>query len=205
MNRPEFNNGDIAEQRMRVQNDFGAYASERWLPMPGYEGSYEVSSLGRVRSSGTQALRTFLYDRDGYTRCDCRKEGKYRKVSVHRAVAMAFLGVPDDERTEVAHLDGNRKNARLDNLQWVTHRDNMLHQKQHGTQLVGSRHPCSLLNEHAVVQIRNAYAEGADGEQLAAAYGVSASAIYDITKGKTWKHVGGPLTRRKSMSREAVA
>lgn len=103
--------------------------SEEWKDIVGFVGKYQVSNLGQVRSfakgSNAKILKHF-YDRSGYHRVGlsvCR--GKVRWLLVHRLVITAFIG----ERTEmqVNHIDGNKDNNCLTNLEWCTRSENMKH------------------------------------------------------------------------------
>lgn len=60
-------------------------------------------------------------------------QGKRRKVKTHRLITMAFHGPPPEKSSVAAHLDGNRRNNRADNLAWATQRENMFHRIAHGT------------------------------------------------------------------------
>lgn len=118
---------------------------ERWLPVPGWDG-YEVSDIGRVRSwwvrwgrSGRRANRPTLLSpsmRGGYPRVPlCGKEGgrsRHREAFVHHLVLEAFIG-PRPEGMICRHLDDDRGNARLDNLCWGTHAENVADMQRLGT------------------------------------------------------------------------
>ena len=118
---------------------------EQWKPVYGYEGIYEVSSHGRVRSvdrtatrSGGQVhlkgkvLRTTLSKRGGYPDVSLYAQGKRERRSVHALVAESFIGARP-EGMEVCHNDGNPTNNHLDNLRYGTRSDNMLDRVRHGT------------------------------------------------------------------------
>src|ERR1022692_1435720 len=110
--------------------------TERWLPVVGYEGLYDVSDLGRVRSlprrncRGT-VLRPTL-TKLGYLRVEPCADGSGRKVMVHVLVAAAFHG-PCPPGLEVRHLDGNSQNNAASNLAYGTASENCLDMVQHGT------------------------------------------------------------------------
>ena len=107
-------------------------AGETWKQVPGYEGLYEVSNLGRVKSLGRpRCLRggRILKQQDngfGYLLCQLCKAGKRRMASTHRLVAAAFIPNPDD-KPQVNHKDGCKHNNRADNLEWCTNSENQLH------------------------------------------------------------------------------
>lgn len=123
---------------------------ETWRPIPGYEGAYEVSDRGRVRSLDRITdrgrrwkgrLMTPCALQNGYLIVTLWREGKQRSPLVHRLVLTAFVGQPT-EGTEGRHLDGNRCNNVLSNLSWGTHSENQYDQILHGTHLNASKTHC---------------------------------------------------------------
>lgn len=117
---------------------------EEWRPIAGYEGEYEVSNYGRVRSCGfiqTAAngrrilmrprLLTQQMTKDGYFRVEISKQGKQKRFAVHRLVADAFIPNPDS-KPQVNHIDSNRGNNRVENLEWVTSSENTIHGYRYG-------------------------------------------------------------------------
>lgn len=115
-------------------------AAERWLPVPGYEGLYEVSDQGRVRSQYEWRGRgkpghllggtVSVY---GYRTVNLAKDKVYRTAPVHMLVAEAFLGPPPADGPEVRHLDGNRLHNDLSNLCYGSRSLNTLDSVRHGT------------------------------------------------------------------------
>ena len=101
---------------------------EIWKDIPGYEGMYQVSNLGRVKSLGraseigrnlkTKILKQTAEDK-GYMKVGLRKNNKIRTVRVHRLVAEAFVGNPQG-LPEVNHKDENKANNTYTNLEWCT-------------------------------------------------------------------------------------
>lgn len=107
-----------------------------WRAIPGYEGMYEVSDTGRVRSLPRpyrkKTLEIFGAENTaGHEWVWLTKEGVKRKMYKHRAVALAFIG-PCPEGMEVRHLDGNPHNNRVENLAYGTRSDNMWDRVAHG-------------------------------------------------------------------------
>lgn len=117
---------------------------EVWKPIEGYEGLYEVSNLGRIKSLrrdvaipnprlGTVGYRTYperikpcVENRHGYYQVTLSKEAKSRTLRVHRLVALAFIPNPDN-KPYINHIDGNKKNNRVSNLEWCTASENNWH------------------------------------------------------------------------------
>lgn len=117
---------------------------ENWRPIPGYEGSYEVSDLGRVRSIDREipgrwgrhirhgiVLRQNT-DKDGYKKVAPSLNGDARTVSVHHLVLQAFIG-PEPEGYVAMHRDGDPANNTASNLSWGTYSDNTFDAVEHGT------------------------------------------------------------------------
>ncbi len=102
--------------------------NEIWLPIKGYEGLYEVSSFGRVRSlnyhlTGQTKVLSTGDNGNGYLQVDLCKNGKRKKYSVHRLVAEAFIPNWFDD-PEVNHRDENPKNNHVSNLEWCDRKYN---------------------------------------------------------------------------------
>lgn len=127
---------------------------EQWRPIPGYEGYYEVSDHGRVRSldryvnrfHGQQVLKrgrvlkpgTYV---SGHKQVNLHVPGHKRKWRVHHLVMLAFVG-PRPDGLEVCHNNGNPADNRLENLRYDTHSSNMLDRNDHGTCIYRQRTHC---------------------------------------------------------------
>ena len=108
--------------------------NERWRTVPGFEGFYEVSDLGRVRNSRTGHILSPRPEKGGYLRvCLSRANRAQRKeLKVHRLVLAAFVG-PCPDGMEGCHDDGDPSNNRLDNLRWDTRSGNIADTLTQGT------------------------------------------------------------------------
>ena len=109
---------------------------EIWKNVVGYNDLYEVSSLGNIRTRKTKTDKSFRIDRDGYATVKLRENGKDKFRFIHRIVAITFLDDPNC-KPEVNHIDGNKLNNSLENLEWVTGIENELHAIENG--LITSR------------------------------------------------------------------
>lgn len=172
---------------------------ERWLPVPGKEGFYEVSDRGRVRS----LTRTSRYrqrsriverifhgkvlrpdiDKDGYWIYRLSAGPGKRTVKGHRLVMMAFVG-PCPSGMEVSHLDGDPGNNQLSNLRYMTTKENHSYKWRHGTMARGSRHGRAVLSEEDVIFLRKNGAE--DVSKYAKAKGCSETTVLRAMRGETW-------------------
>ena len=96
---------------------------EVWKEIKGYEGLYEVSSEGRVRSTGKKKGIMRPGTSKGYLKVGLTKDGSRKMYRVHRLVAFAFIPNPDN-KPEIDHINGDRKDNRVENLRWMTHKEN---------------------------------------------------------------------------------
>ena len=117
--------------------------NEIWKPIPGYEGLYDASNMGRIRShpgritkdwrGGVRHWKTFsvLRPKHHSTRGDykltLRKDSTTKDYLVARLVAMTWLGVPSDQNMTVNHINGNYLDNRVENLEWLSRGDNLRH------------------------------------------------------------------------------
>lgn len=101
--------------------------TEIWKDVQGFEGRYQVSNMGRVRN--TKRLNILSPSKyQGYLRVNLStgKKGKYKTISIHRLVAMAFVD-GYSEGLEVNHIDENHSNNVSTNLEWITHKNNVVY------------------------------------------------------------------------------
>ena len=102
---------------------------EIWKDIKGYEGKYMVSNLGRFKSlnyrrTGKEKILEGYPDKDGYLYVNLCKDGKGKQCMIHRLVAMAFIPNPDN-LPEVNHIDENKQNNYVENLEWCSKSYNM--------------------------------------------------------------------------------
>lgn len=166
---------------------------EEWRPVAGYEGLYEVSSCGRVRTLGGGKARSHgrilkaTLGTTGYLRVSLSAANVSRTKKVHRLVAEAFLG-PAPLRAYVLHQDGNPQNNRVENLRYGDARQNLADAIRHGTwkQAQGEGVSTSKLTEKIVREVRQS---SQTVTALARQYNVDAKTIWSAKNGRSWRHV----------------
>jgi hypothetical protein len=170
---------------------------ERWLPALGWEGFYEVSDLGRVRSlrrqtrtgwRGGQLIKPVVDRRDGYLVVALRRTGRRITRRGHNLVLEAFAGPRPKDRESLHGPGGKLDNRWPENLSYGTHRDNIaLDRIRDGTANSGERCGSAKLTWDIVRLIRQRAANGETQDRLAAEYGVAQSTIHCAVAGQTWK------------------
>lgn len=174
---------------------------EEWKDIEGYEGFYQISNLGRVKSLGgwcgtakrKEKIRSTSLTHDGYVKVRLVHQGKDKTVRVHRLVAEAFIPNPESKDT-VNHIDGNKKNNAVSNLEWVDRTEQMLHAYNLGlkSSRVGSQNSNAKLTDEQVREIRKSYvpySKEFGTVTLAKKYGVTNRVIGLIVKNETYKNV----------------
>lgn len=100
---------------------------EEWRDILGFEGLYQVSSYGNVKTIKKDGVEMSQQEnRNGYMTVHLRDKGVERRAMVHRLVAEAFIPNPNELR-DVNHKNGDKSDNRLENLEWASHSDNMTH------------------------------------------------------------------------------
>lgn len=178
---------------------------EIWKDVPGYEGLYQVSDTGKVKSLQRKVNsvngRVYTYKekllkgnhniaRGGYMNFGLTKNGKTKVWKAHRVVMLAFVG-ECPEGKEVCHRDGNPTNNNLSNLYYGTHSENMADKVRHGRVYKAKGELChtARLDRHDVQVIRMIHSHGMALQTLANIFNVSKSAVAHIVKRRSWTHV----------------
>lgn len=104
---------------------------EEWKDIQGYENYYQISNLGKIKSKYYSRIRGYILNQGGYCVAQLCVKGKRKGFALHRLVAKHFIPNPLN-LPEVNHLDFNKENNRIDNLEWCTSKDNTLHKKING-------------------------------------------------------------------------
>lgn len=175
---------------------------EIWKPIQGFEGIYEVSNVGRIRSlpkivntwygcrrvSGR--VRSFSKNSQGYLSIHMHNGGKTFRAYVHRVVAQAFVDNPKCAQ-QVNHIDGDKSNNRADNLEWCSPSENCIHAIENRLyeNAKGERSSFAKLTEDQVREIRHRAALGHMHKDIAIDFRVGRKAITKIVNRQRWNHV----------------
>lgn len=149
-----------------------------------YGAIYIVFRNGTVIGPSGKVLKQ-RKDKDGYLYFLCC--GGKKHFFTHRAVALCFVPNPDPAiKVEVDHKDNNRANPSADNLQWVTHSENIKKAAQNGS-YSGERNSHAILSRYEAIFVKEASRQGIARKLLSKQFGISEYAIYELVCGKTWK------------------
>jgi len=183
---------------MSIQLPLPFPPEEIWKDIPGYEGLYQASNEGRLRRlicprPGYPAYSIVMINiaPNGYARVRLARSDTRKYIYCHRLVMLAFRGECLDGM-QVNHIDGDKTNSYLNNLEYVTPKQNIAHaqsilgthQGKHGTDV-----KMAILDDDKVRAIRQLARQGTMQRQIARMYGVCEANISMIVHRKTWKHV----------------
>ena len=174
---------------------------ESWIEyrdVPGFPG-YKVGSDGTVWSChrnrhgiGPQwSLRKTQRDRNGYCSVILHKTDGTRRLSVHRLVLEAFLGLCPPG-SEACHANGCRTDNNVANLRWDTRKNNHHDKIAHGTTIRGGKVFGAKLTEADVLEIRRLVESGHRQQNVADIYGIAQTNVSLIARGKTWAWLKSP-------------
>jgi hypothetical protein len=157
---------------------------EIWKPIPGYEGLYEVSNLGRVKSLRRNKIMSPGKDRC-YRQVNLQDAaGRSYCAKVHRLVALAFHGAPPDPTFTASHLNGIGFDNRPENIVWESLKDNVARQAEHGTRpLREERHNFKLTDEQVRMARLRHRANGESKASIARSLGVCRTLISRVLNG----------------------
>lgn len=171
------------------------YPGEVWIPVPEYP--YTISSHGRIKNSKGVLLKVFTYT-NGYCGIFLCKNSTTKQFRFHRLVLLCFEG---PSSLQVRHLDGNKQNNRLDNLQYGTHAENEMDKRTHGTVTPKGEENCTakvtqdqvewlvdFYRTHLLARKACGYKKIKHGlkGKIAQEVGLTTSGVSNILKGSAW-------------------
>lgn len=175
---------------------------EIWKDIPDYEGLYQVSNLGRVKSleryvkhlSGSMKLLKerilVIIKNGGYYRVTLSKNNIKKAKTIHRLIGESFIPNPNN-LPFINHIDGNKLNNSVENLEWCTSQENCIHAVYTGlmSSQSGEKNPSSKLDEKQVREIRNLHKKGTSYKELSILYGISKEHASAIVRKIYWREV----------------
>ena len=168
---------------------------EEWREIEGYDGEYKISNKGQVASLKRNNYYILSPGRDsqGYYTVALSKNGNTKSYLLHVLLAKTFIPNPENKPV-VNHKDGNKINNNLDNLEWVTYKENNVHAYAIGLKkpCQGTRHKSAKLNDEAVKFIRKYYKpydKDFNRKVMAKLFNVSISVIGCLLSGKSYNNV----------------
>lgn len=183
---------------------------EIWKDVIGYESFYEVNNLGVIRSKSRKCpggrgsfhirkpkLMTIRKDKHSYLRVGLTGDGITSSTKqvlwlVHRVVALAFIPNPEN-KPMVNHINGIKGDCKVENLEWVTRKENARHAFDTGLQVnpKGQDHRMAKLTEEQVLQIREKYRPNRvyGSTKLSREFNISVTNIKDIINRRIWNHI----------------
>lgn len=169
---------------------------EIWKPLKDYEGLYEISNMGNFKSLPKKGSSKILLMKSrhvdistGYIAIQLHKNNKMLTKRIHRLVASTFIPNPNNYPV-VNHIDGNKKNNQVDNLEWCTYSENSLHAINSGLSkpIWGEKHPQAKLSNKDLDKIKELFSEGRTNKEIAQLFNIGAPHISKIRNNKRRGH-----------------
>jgi hypothetical protein len=161
-----------------------------WKDIPNFEGRYQITITGKVRSVKTMQQLTLFNNEKGYIRVYLYKKGKSHCLKVHRLVLETFVGSCPIKQ-EACHINGIRNDNRLSNLRWDTKVNNCRDRMTHGTFVFmrGEMNGHSKLKECEVLLIRTLTEYGISQRKIAKMFKIAQANVGAIHRKTIWKHI----------------
>ena len=183
-----------------IDPTFTGSSTEEWRPMIRYAGKYLISNAGRVKSIGRYRRNYDVIIKHGmshgmYPTAYLRCEGKRTSDPIHRLVAEAFIG-PRPTGFQINHIDGNKCNNRVENLEYVSASDNQKHAFRIGlASMKGERHTRHKLTDQIVIEMRRLRSLGETYKNIGKLFGVTKCAASMACRGIRWSHIPDNLVK----------
>ncbi|MBO5704727.1 MAG: NUMOD4 motif-containing HNH endonuclease [Alphaproteobacteria bacterium] len=157
--------------------------NEVWSDVIGFEGVYKVAQDGRVMNVQTNKLIKPWINKFGYYSVTLRKNGRRKTTFVHRLIAQGFIPNPKN-KTEVNHIDGNKKNNDISNLEWATPSENRVH----SVNVLGNQKiPVKCLETGTIYESVKAAAKAVNGQSIGVSRAING--VRKTHKGLHWERV----------------
>lgn len=154
--------------------------------------NYYITDDGKVWSERTQKYLSFQYDKNGYVKVQMRSiDNKSHRYSIHRLVLENFKPVENMENLQVNHIDGNKKNNNLTNLEWTTSEENIRHAIDNN--LRATINGASKLTPEQVIEIYRRATNGERNIDLGKEFNIHPDQVGRIKNKKAWKEITSSL------------
>ncbi len=185
-------NGISRAEKRGGNNMVVSLEGEIWKDIEEFNGDYQISNKGRVKSKmfakngtyskGEKILTSTISEEDGYEKIAINRNGKTKKRSIHRLMAIAFIPNPNN-LPEVNHIDTIKTNNSLENFEWITRLGNMQHANKMGRIAKYTHHK---INEDQARELKKRISLGENLKSLSLEYGLAHRTIYQIKENKRW-------------------
>ena len=172
-----------------------------WKDIKGYEGLYQISNTGQVKSLGRYQKGRFgnlsfykekilkMSPIDGYKAVCLCKDAKGKTHWVHKLVAHHFIDNKEN-KPQINHIDGDKKNNNYENLEWCTYHENLSHAMKNNLRATCERNGSAKLKNNQVLKIREIYRKKEKTiKELMEIYGVAYSTMQQLVTNVTWKNL----------------
>jgi hypothetical protein len=183
---------NLSLELIRYQDLKGVWCVEEFLDIPGYEGMYQVSDLGRIKnimSNNSKKGKTLKPEiaKKGYLKVTLYKNKTRKHFQIHRLVATVFIPNPEN-KPQVNHKNGIKDDNIESNIEWSTESENVRHAFDNGLNyaLKGEKNGYSKLSNEDVLKIRSS---SKTGVYLSKEFKVSCAHISRIRLNQVWNHV----------------
>ena len=160
---------------------------ELWLDILGLENYYQISNTGKIKNKNGKLLKPYL--QNGYLRIGLFKNNKTKSFYIHRLVATAFIKNKENKPI-INHIDGNKLNNSVNNLEWCTYAENNQHAYKYKLKipkiLLGEESPHHKLNKQDIKYIRSHW--NYNTKELAKKFNISTTHVRRIVKNECWKY-----------------
>lgn len=169
-------------QKIKDYPDYGIYSDGKIIRLTSRTNTKEGNVISH--KTGTNGYKYVCLSKPG---------NSPKKFSVHKLVIDAYGQDKPEWAEQVAHLDGNKSNNSIENLIWVTAKENASHKKLHGTHLKGADCYMAKLNDSDVIDIFNRRDRNESVRSIAQLYDICEGTVLSIEKGRNWKHLKLPV------------
>lgn len=177
------------------------YTNEEWGDMPEWEGLYIISNFGRCkrvapRSNGMPLPNKIMTPsksgwKSSYLVYGLAHSGRRKTMYAHRAVMLAFVGLPPNDTYQVNHKDGDKHNNFIENLEWCTPVENQQHRyNELGQSQNGMDNPANKYHQDQIQEVIDLFSTGRYTQrEVAKLTGINYKYVNQIVHGKTWRHL----------------